>query len=198
MRTRRLSSLRSDTSWWAFSTLQGWPGVGYWMSGTSKQVSTFTTPGRAWAAEMSMDLTQPSAMVLWRIFASSTGRGQRSSVYLARPVTLSAASTRGMLLPTSIKRTSFCLCLQYTAPGRKARSFPAPHSTKSGPIPLFFAAPSRIKSRVIFLFLNSYVLLPGTGVQGVSPINKEKSDMACIGLQFVTTTRKFLPRSVPR
>jgi len=43
------------------------------MSGTSKQVTTLTTPGRAWAAEISMDFTTPLAMVLWRIFATSMG-----------------------------------------------------------------------------------------------------------------------------
>ena len=76
------------------------------MSGTSKQVNTFTTPGRAAAAAVSIDLTQPLAMVLWRIFAVSAARIPISSVYLARPVTLSNASTRIRFLPTSIKSTS--------------------------------------------------------------------------------------------
>ena len=89
MRTRRLRSFRSETSWWASSTLQGWPGVGNWMSGTSKQVRTFTTPGMARASERSMDLTTPLAMVLWRILATRAPLPRRSSVYLARPVTLS-------------------------------------------------------------------------------------------------------------
>ena len=89
MRTRRLRSFRSETSWWASSTLQGWPGVGYWMSGTSKQVRIFTTPGTARASVRSMPVTRPFAMVLWRILATRAPWPRRSSVYMARPVTLS-------------------------------------------------------------------------------------------------------------
>ena len=59
------------------------------MSGASKQVRTFTTPGTASAADVSTDLTKPWAMVEWQIFAIKALRSQRSSMYLARPVAFS-------------------------------------------------------------------------------------------------------------
>ena len=164
MRTRRLSSFRSATSWWAASTLQGWPGVGYWMSSTSKQVSTFTTPGRAWASEMSMDFTQPLAMVLWSTAASSTGWGQRSSVYLARPVTLSAASTRGMLLPTSIKKRASFLFGTTSIPQRRAKgkeNFPA--GRHGSPARAIYCS-GRGRNLIMFFFREKRLKDPGSCV----------------------------------
>ena len=59
------------------------------MSGTSKQVRTFTTPGMASASAVSMDSTKPWAMVEWQIFTISALLSQRSSIYLALPAAFS-------------------------------------------------------------------------------------------------------------
>ena len=54
-----------------------------------------------------MDTTRPLAMVLWTTRATRQSLGSRSPVYLAAPVTLSAASTRILGIPISIWGTPF-------------------------------------------------------------------------------------------
>ena len=68
---------------------QGCPAVGKGIWGTSKQVRTFTTPGTASAAAVSMRFTKPWAMVEWQILATRALESHRSAVYLARPVAFS-------------------------------------------------------------------------------------------------------------
>ena len=98
--------MRSATSWCAGSTDQGWPGVGYWICGESKQVTIFTTPGTFSASERSKDFTSPLAIVLRTTLATRQFAGRRSSVYLAPPVTFSYASTRVTLFPIPIRQAS--------------------------------------------------------------------------------------------
>ena len=59
--------------------LQGWPAVGKGISGTSKQVSTFTTPGIFSAQEVSIFFTKPWAMVECFMRTYSASPGIRSS-----------------------------------------------------------------------------------------------------------------------
>ena len=58
---------------------QGWPAVGKVMSGTSKQVMTFTTPSMASAALVSTDFTKPWAISACLMRTYSAFRGIRSS-----------------------------------------------------------------------------------------------------------------------
>jgi len=44
-------------SWWPGSVDHGWPAVGNGRSGTSKHVSTLTTPGTARASAVSIAVT---------------------------------------------------------------------------------------------------------------------------------------------
>ena len=110
MRTRSSSSLRSATSRFAAAeaAYHGCPATGKVVLGTSKQVNTPTTPGTAFACVTSIETTRPLPMVEWRILATRHGLGQRSSVNMARPVTLSRASTRLTCLPTSLYFSNSC------------------------------------------------------------------------------------------
>ena len=45
-------------SWCFDSTLHGWPAVGNWQSGASKQVTIFTTPGTFMASERTVSCVE--------------------------------------------------------------------------------------------------------------------------------------------
>ena len=103
---------------------QGCPAVGKGMSGTSKQVKIFTTPGICSAWAVSTERTIPWAMVEWTIRVTSAERSQRSSVYLARPVALSKASTRSLLFPTLLIYISLLSFFDSTL-DRREKIFPS-------------------------------------------------------------------------